>query len=1140
MSLSILFSTLFVGSMSYLIIYIIYQRFLHPLAKYPGPFLASLTDLWQVSEFLSLKQPYNLTALHEKYGQFVRYGPDKISTTAEDAIPIIYQKGGRMFPKTEFYDAYGSHIPNIFGMRDELKHSIRRRHMSYSFSASSVKKMESLLDENIKILNQKLRRYAESGEVVDLKKLFKFYTIDIIGELAFGRSFAVQETGDESRVPPVVEHSLLAAVTGAWPAMTFRLKRWLPKVPSRALRRLFEGRAAVAKLAATCVRERLAAVRDAKGFDDGAAAPQRKDLLTSLILAKDPDTGERLSQIDLEAEAFGFIIAGTHTTSATTSLLFYHLLEAPEIMAKCVAEIDFQLPPLDVDKPAYAVAEVEAALPFLRKCVKENFRDTPVFTMPLARRVLAPEGVTIGGEHIPFGTSIAVCNHAFHHNLVVWGDDHNTFDPDRWDQPDTAARGRFLMHFGLGGRQCIGKTLAQTNIYKLTSTLLREFAFDYARVDGGKAGNQGEKKDASLGRLPDMASVGISDLEHPLLVRVRRRVRTNAQLAKRVKDLEAELLSAYASSTRPLGPATEQSNSHDESAVDLLAATAFDESPKQDIGNFGPSSNHAIFKTTASVLTRTLPILCRSSGHNIALPSSSSLNQQESDVSKRLLEPSLRHRPMNPGPNNLFISSTDEYLNSLVSHFFETQGPVFPYVDKTLLGLNENHSILSLFQNTSNARRALLNIICAQAALSKSSPDAEVFYRRTLVLLDGLPLRGSSLQLVQALLLLCSFQQNTQRSLASWTYHAIAVKASFQMGLHAPTLYDEKDVRNCEILRRVWLGVIIQDSAFSMALGRPRLISPLYTRMPHNQVSLLNLNDNVVYFYQLGELTKVRASIMEAIEERHFGSSQNTTIHEILYQRLQQISKLEHWEKNLPPAMAMVTSAEMAIWSPPSYGDNRFRILLTIHYYITVLLINRPVLDWIAEYELGQDVFHPYTGEISIALGNDLTTAKELDSIISCIAKKCPGFFDHNAIWWTCNYYTFTAALHLFTILLASYFQSEAAVLHRLADPVEVRKAVVSSLRTLESIDRGSLMSQKGRHCLQRFLHVLETVAPHKASAPDDIGYNDPTLTSTFDDMVAQLIAQPAYDFTFQSSQLGFLDSDMDFPDPAFGGQQLF
>ncbi|CAN9336881.1 unnamed protein product [Alternaria alternata] len=620
MSLPVWLLAVLVGLIVYLTTYVVYQRFLHPLAKFPGPFFASLTDLWQVSEFLSLKQPYNLTALHEKYGQFVRYGPDKISTTAEDAIPIIYQKGGRMFPKTEFYDAYGSHIPNIFGMRDESKHSVRRRHMSYSFSASSVKKMEDLLDENVKILKQKLCRYAESGEAVDLKRLFKLYTIDVLGELAFGRSFEVQETDDDSRVPPVVEHSLLAAVTGAWPAMTFRLKRWLPKVPSRTLRRLFEGRAAVAKLAATCVQERLTALRNAKDLDDDAAAPERKDLLTSLILAKDPDTGERLSQIDLEAEAFGFIIAGTHTTSASTSLLFYHLLEAPQIMAKCVTEIDSQLPALCEDKPAYTLAEVEASLPFLRKCVKENFRDTPVFTMPLARRVLTPEGVTIGGEYIPFGTSIAVCNHAFHHNPAVWGDDHAIFDPDRWDQPETAARGRYLMHFGLGGRQCIGKTLAQTNIYKLTSTLLREFAFE-----------------------------------------------TYAQLAKRVKDLEDQLLWASAFSDKPLQRAPEPLDSHDESAVDLLATNAFDESPQQDIGYF--------------------------------------------------------------------------------DRFFEAQGSVLPYVDKYALSFNGARSLLESFHNSSNAKKALLNIMFAHAALAKSFPDAEAFYRRTLALLDGLSLRGSSLEL---------------------------------------------------------------------------------------------------------------------------------------------------------------------------------------------------------------------------------------------------------------------------------------------------------------------------------------------------------------------------------------------------------
>ena len=72
-------------------------------------------------------------------------------------------------------------------------------------------------------------------------------------------------------------------------------------------------------------------------------------------------------------------------------------------MAKCVEEIDAKLPPLSEEVPAYSVTDVETHLPYLRQCVRENFRVTPVFTMPLARRVMAPEGVMIAGEHIKQG-----------------------------------------------------------------------------------------------------------------------------------------------------------------------------------------------------------------------------------------------------------------------------------------------------------------------------------------------------------------------------------------------------------------------------------------------------------------------------------------------------------------------------------------------------------------------------------------------------------------------------------------------------------------------------------------------------------------------------------------------------------------
>ncbi|KAJ3939950.1 uncharacterized protein N0V96_009943 [Colletotrichum fioriniae] len=271
------------------VIYVVYQRFLHPLAAYPGPFWASITDLWQVNQFLSLKQPYNLTELHEKYGEFVRYGPDKLSITAEEVVPLVYQKGGQRMPKTEYYDAFGSKTPNIFGMR--------------STEVRNVKGMEEYLDQNIKILRDKISQFAKTGEAFDLKKLLHFYTIDVLGELAFSRSFGVQVSGDESRVPPVIPHTLLGSTLGAWPAMTQTLKQWLPKVPNTGLQSLFAGRTKCAGLAAECVQRRLTEVEE----DENKGKVQRKDILTSLILARHPDTGEKIARVDLEAEAFGMM-----------------------------------------------------------------------------------------------------------------------------------------------------------------------------------------------------------------------------------------------------------------------------------------------------------------------------------------------------------------------------------------------------------------------------------------------------------------------------------------------------------------------------------------------------------------------------------------------------------------------------------------------------------------------------------------------------------------------------------------------------------------------------------------------------------------------------------------------------------------
>jgi hypothetical protein len=131
-----------------------------------------------------------------------------------------------------------------------------------------------------------------------------------------------------------------------------------------------------------------------------------RTLLSHLIAAQDPETGEKLSAIDIGSEAFGILIAGSHTTAASLTLLLYHLLHNPDAFAKLSEELDAGLPHLPAG--AYPYTGLENRLPYMMACVREGFRMSPVFTMPLTRAIVPPEGMVVDGEHLPQGVSLPV------------------------------------------------------------------------------------------------------------------------------------------------------------------------------------------------------------------------------------------------------------------------------------------------------------------------------------------------------------------------------------------------------------------------------------------------------------------------------------------------------------------------------------------------------------------------------------------------------------------------------------------------------------------------------------------------------------------------------------------------------------
>ena len=66
------------------------NRFRKGLNKYPGPFLASLTDWWRFFDVYRRRPDITHNALHNKFGDVVRLGPNSLSFSDPKALKTIY------------------------------------------------------------------------------------------------------------------------------------------------------------------------------------------------------------------------------------------------------------------------------------------------------------------------------------------------------------------------------------------------------------------------------------------------------------------------------------------------------------------------------------------------------------------------------------------------------------------------------------------------------------------------------------------------------------------------------------------------------------------------------------------------------------------------------------------------------------------------------------------------------------------------------------------------------------------------------------------------------------------------------------------------------------------------------------------
>jgi cytochrome P450 len=285
------------------------------------------------------------------------------------------------------------------------------------------------------------------AELFDVHAELMRLTLEIIGEALFGLQFGADRAAVST-----------AAFTDAMEVIAGRITqvavppRWLPTPGNRRLER------AIADLDRV-----VAAIIDGRR----RSGEDRDDLLGALLRARDGD-GQAIPEKQLRDEVITMFLAGHETTAVALTWALWLLAGHPEVLERCVAEVDAVLgdrPPTAADLPALA---------YLGQTFHESMRVIPPVWSGARDCMTADE---LGGLPVEPGDRVINLILFTHMHPEFW-DAPERFDPERFAPAAAAKRHKFAyMPFSEGPRKCVGIHFATMEAQLVLARLLQRGRF---------------------------------------------------------------------------------------------------------------------------------------------------------------------------------------------------------------------------------------------------------------------------------------------------------------------------------------------------------------------------------------------------------------------------------------------------------------------------------------------------------------------------------------------------------------------------------------------------------------------------------------------------------------------------------------
>lgn len=358
---------------------------------------------------------------------------------------------------------------------------------SQAVSSQNMRELFPTIVESVSSFMEHVERIIETGQPVEMHRVFQNHTSDVLARCAFGQTKSTHGDNHYHQIfrrafgnKPSVSIFSMETISWSFPLFTsvlLKIQQFISLIEQ------------FSKQEMSPLAQFNLLLRNYRS--ERKSGDQKYDFLQFFKNAEDVNWDEfknengygivdvskvrvvkRMTPGEIEAQCRFISIAGFDTTANTLALTCYLLAKHPEILDKVVDEIDVE------KEDTY---DSLLSMQYLHNCIQETLRLFPHASPLQNRRCMAD--ITIRSTTIREGVYVIMDPWSVHYNETIWGMDVKEFRPERFDNLTNEQR-RAFMPFGVGPRQCIGMRFALLEIKATLCQLLRNYTPLISASDG--------------------------------------------------------------------------------------------------------------------------------------------------------------------------------------------------------------------------------------------------------------------------------------------------------------------------------------------------------------------------------------------------------------------------------------------------------------------------------------------------------------------------------------------------------------------------------------------------------------------------------------------------------------------------------